>query len=461
MIKKWAITFLFIFIIFQMSLTKAGGAVYEGNPDTYVSLLAQLAPGDTLRLLPGVYTDGMFIQGMNGTATAPIRIEGPVHGGSAVFRADPCACQNTIDIRDSSYIEIRNLELDGQQLFVDAVKAGGDPNSNWAHHITLENLFIHDYDADQQAVGISTKIPAWDWVIRGNVINGAGTGIYLGDSTGGAPFINGLVEGNLVMDTPGYNMQIKHQNERPSLPGIPTSGKTIIRHNVFSKANNGATGANARPNLLVGHWPLAGAGMNDVYEIYGNFFYENPTAESLFQGEGNLALYNNLFVTSGDAIAIRPHNDLPRGIHLFNNTVVAAGMGIQITGVAVNYTQQAAGNAVFATVPLNVAGEVETADNITASYANASNSLTNPFALPGSGLDLFPLPGMLIGTPLDTTAWESFTDWDQDFNGALHDGTFRGAYAGNGSNPGWLPQLARKPLGSPGTEQLYLPFLMQ
>ncbi len=34
---------------------------------------------------------------------------------------------------------------------------------------------------------------------------------------------------------------------------MPTADrKTIIRHNVFSKANNAATGGNARPNLLVG-----------------------------------------------------------------------------------------------------------------------------------------------------------------------------------------------------------------
>ena len=85
------------------------------------------------------------------------------------------------------------------------------------------------------------------------------------------------------MDTIGYNMQIKHQNPRPTNIGMPTGpSKTIIRHNVFSKADN-SIGSSPRPNLLVGHFPLSGPGVDDVYEIYGNFFYQNPT-EALFSG---------------------------------------------------------------------------------------------------------------------------------------------------------------------------------
>ena len=87
----------------------------------------------------------------------------------------------------------------------------------------------------------------------------------------------------------------------------------------------------ARPNVLVGHWPLAGHGSNDRYLVYGNFFYQNQH-ESLFQGEGNIALYNNLFVNdSGDAIRIRPHNDKCAPFRVFYNTIVAAGAGISLS----------------------------------------------------------------------------------------------------------------------------------
>ena len=79
----------------------------------------------------------------------------------------------------------------------------------------------------------------WDWVIRNNIIRNAGTGMYLGNSPGNNPFVRGIIEYNLFEDTIGYNMQIKHQNPRPTNIGMPTGlSKTIIRHNVFSKSGN-------------------------------------------------------------------------------------------------------------------------------------------------------------------------------------------------------------------------------
>ena len=428
--------------------------VYNGDPSNYRALLDNLQAGDTLMLMAGTYTEGLPIIDRVATAVNPIIIAGPESGARAVFTARSCC--NTIEIRDSAYIEIYNLELDGQNLSgVDAVKAGGNESTNWAHHITLENLYIHSHDNGQQTVGISTKIPAWDWVIRRNIIDSAGTGLYLGNSNGNAPFVRGLIEGNLVVDTIGYNMQIKHQNPRPSIVAgtpMPTGDNvTIIRHNVFSKANNASTGGNARPNLLVGHWPLSGTGMNDGYEIYGNFFYDNPSGEPLFQGEGNIGLYDNLFINpNGDAVWIQPHNDVPREVRLFNNTAVTPNRAIYITGGHASYEQKVMGNAVFAATPISAADQ---SNNVTDSYANADNYLTNPFAALGF-LDLFPLTGTLTGAVLDNASFNMFTDWDRDFNEYQHDGTLRGAYAIEGNNPGWLPQLERKPLTPTGDNEI-------
>ena len=60
-------------------------------------------------------------------------------------------------------------------------------------------------------------------------------------------------------------------------------------------------------------------------------------------------------------------------------------------------------------------------------------------------LDLYPLAGTLTGAAVDLSGLTSYTDWNRDFNGAGRPGTFRGAYAGEGQNPGWLPALERKP----------------
>jgi hypothetical protein len=144
---------------------------------------------------------------MNGTASKPIVIMG--NGESTDFTGD--ACCNTVSIKTSSFITLRDFKIDGQNLMVDGVKAEGT-TGNWAHHIVLENLIIVGHGANQLTVGINTKCPVWDWVIRGCVIDAAGTGMYLGNSNGDAPFVNGIIEYNLVKNTIGYNLQIKHQN---------------------------------------------------------------------------------------------------------------------------------------------------------------------------------------------------------------------------------------------------------
>ena len=133
---------------------------------------------------------------------------------------------------------------------------------------------------------------------------------------------------------------------------------------------------------------------------------------------------------------------------MFNNTVVATTTGIRVSGGDPSFQQRVIGNAVFAATPINAPDQ---ASNVTGAYAAASGALANPTGSPTgtpSQLDLYPLPGVLTGPPLDTSPFNTYLDWNRDFNGALHNGTFRGAYAGSGTNPGWRPRLERKPLGA-------------
>ena len=75
--------------------------------------------------------------------------------------------------------------------------------------------------------------------------------------------------------------------------------------------------------MLVGHFPRVGRGAEDHYVIYGNFFYQNRN-EALFQGEGNVALYANVFVNDfADGVRVQPHNDVPRRVVIAYNTIVA------------------------------------------------------------------------------------------------------------------------------------------
>lgn len=412
------------------------------TPSNYTGYLAGLQPGDTLFLSTGNYTHNLTLNNLNGTAANPIVITGA--GNSTVIQGQSCC--NTVSITKCSYIVVRNMKLDGQNEFVDALKAEGT-SGNWAHHITVEYLNIVNYGVDQQAVGINTKCSAWNWLIRKNRIIGAGTGIYLGNSDGTRPFVNGIIEYNFIANTVGYNMEIKHQlsGERDAFPGTAVDGKTIIRYNVFTKQENASTGSNARPNLLVGGFPATGWGSSDYYEIYGNFFYENPV-EALFQGTGNIMLYDNIFVNHEDpsglrAVYITPQNGIsPQDIRVFHNTMWAnnASGGIRVYSPNPSYQQLCFANAVFAPSPITNFGGAQ--DNITGDYTQASAYFLSANQNLSS-LDLYPKNGQLTGNSTTSTPFEALDDWNKDFNGAVYDWTYRGAYSACCMNPGWKLQL--------------------
>ena len=365
------------------------GRVLNAGPDNYRALLRQLEPGDTLRLAEGEYRHGLPIHRRQGEPGKPLTIEGPLPPARAVFIGRAGA--NTVSLLDAAHIVLRRFEIDGRGLPVDGVKAEG--HAKWTHHIVLEDLRIVGHGHDQQTVAISTKCPSWDWVIRRSTLIEPGTGMYLGNSNGAAPFVAGLIEDNTIINPRGYALQIKHQNIRPSMEALPTTARdTIIRANQFIKSAGSAEGVLARPSVLIGHLPLDGPGMNDRYLVYSNLFFDNPT-EALFQGEGRLALYNNLFINPhGTAVRIQPHNHRPRSIHIFHNTVLSASTGIELSGMEPGHVPMVRGNAVFAQRPF--AGEIDGAENFSADYHTAENELQR---VVGSleELDLRPRSGRL------------------------------------------------------------------
>ncbi|MDD1626345.1 MAG: hypothetical protein LUQ26_02555, partial [Methylococcaceae bacterium] len=325
------IKILFLFISLAVIPQLAKARIIPATPATFEAKVPYLLPGDTLQLAAGTYTKPLGINGLNGTVSHPVVITGA--GNATIFNGNDCC--NTISIRKSAYVVIKNMKLDGLNISgPDAIKAEGNTaaNPNWTHHITIENLMIVNYANNQQQVGISTKCPSSNWVIKNNTIDGAGTGIYLGNSDGTQPFVNGIIENNFIQNTIGYNIEVKHQinGQRDLAEGVKAGtnlgGKTIIRNNVFSKGKNSSAGESARPNVLVGGFPLMGVGKNDYYEVYGNFFYNNPV-EALFQGTGNVMLYSNIFVNHANpadfrTVYIAPHNGVsPQNVQVFHNTL--------------------------------------------------------------------------------------------------------------------------------------------
>jgi MYXO-CTERM domain-containing protein len=411
----------------------ARAADVQADPSNYRALLPTLQPGDTLHLAPGTYTDTLPIDDLNGNEGAWITITGPEEGDPAIVVADPGPCCNTVEITNSSYLVLRKLTIDGNH--VDGA-FGISAKSGVVHHVVIEDNDLVNHGTSQQNVGISTKVPTWGWVIRRNRITGVGTGLYLGNSDGSQPFINGLIEYNVVKDPIGYCMEIKWQGSRPSVPGMPTDPQsTVIRHNVFIK-NDGPSPDGDRPNVLVGGFPSSGAGSEDRYQIYGNFFFHNPR-ESLLQASGRVTIHDNVFVdTAWDAIRLVDH-DLPlRQAFVYNNTVYQADGGISF-GSAAPDGDAVFGNLIFAATPTSGAIADER-DNVAAGVAEAAQYVSAPSTVLGE-MDFYPLAnGMCQGAALDVAKVVADVDHDRDFNGTAKGGLeYRGAYAGEGDNPGW------------------------
>lgn len=417
--------------------------VIQADPGNYLGLVETLRPGDTLSLAPGVYgidangqdtetVPGLSVFGLNGTAAAPIVITGPESGRPAILLGR--STHNTVRLANSSYVIVRNLHINNRRLGAAAVATQGI-----THHIVIENLTIEGLNDHQQSVGIScVQGPTWNWTIRNNFIVGAGTGMYFGNSDGRSPFVAGLIERNVVRDTIGYNIEVKHQVAWSGVPaGMPTEATaTVIRYNVLAKRSAFVSPDGARPNLLVGDQPPEGPGSRNRFEIYGNFLYQNPT-EALFQGEGNIAFHDNVLVnTAGSAIRIQRHNGLVRQVDVFHNTVVARDGGINVMGGRSGFQQAVVGNVVFADTPIRIDGiDATQANNTTGEMRDAGQFLVRPEGPLGS-LDLRPRDDRLAGTKLEPARLSDYLDAQLDFARAGRARDQRGAYTRPTTRPG-------------------------
>lgn len=429
-----------------LPVMQAAAAVHSATPANYRLLLSKLRPGDTLELAAGTY-DRLPITGLRGTADGWITIQGPAVGAPAVIAGR--SGYNTVELVNASHLALKNLRIDSRGRPGAFGLSAKDGAANRTHDIVVENCTFVGQNGSQQTVAISTKTPTWNWIIRRNVIEGAGTGLYLGMPDGTMPFVAGRIEGNLIKDTIGYNAEIKFQRERPALDGMPAGpSRTVIRHNVFIKSNAPCGSSGCRPNLLLGGFPDSGSGSEDMYEVYGNLFYNNPY-EALLQASGRIAVHDNLFINAANqtAIVLR-HHDLPLKVaHVYRNTVYTPGRGIHV-GTAPLTAHSIVSNLLFAKQPIS-GYATEVVDNLTDTLANAGRHVSRPSMMLGA-MDFRPVAARPHGAPLDLSAFAGHEAHDRDFDGQPRDSGSRGAY-GSPAGKGWMPSATRKPMpGHPG-----------
>lgn len=416
----------------------------HATPADYRQVITTLQAGDTLLLAAGVYERGLPLTDCEGRPDAWITVRGPETGIAEIRQT---AVANCVELRNCHHLALKRLSILGEGpegipgLFGISAKGG---NENPVHDILIEDCLIADWNTSQQAVGISTKVPAWNWTIRRNIIRNCGTGLYLGNSNGNDPFIAGVIEHNLVENLTGYCMEIKFQNPRPVISGMPVgASRTLIRHNVFIKDDRPSPDGD-RPNVLVGGFPQSGPGAEDRYEIHGNLFRGNPR-EALLQASGRISIHDNVFAhcpSAHAAITLRDH-DLPlHSAMVYHNTLFDSEEGIRVFAKRAEKVILV-GNVIFTrSDPIVLNGvEAATEANITGRVAEAVDHLSNP-----AGLELHPLPGKCSGLSLDPRHFREDPFGNVDFDGRSKGGwNHRGAFAATDRRGFWKLQTGIKP----------------
>jgi hypothetical protein len=119
-----------------------GGDGSMGNPfGTIEEAAAAATPGTAIRLGPGNHTTGQYVQGLAGTAAAPIWIGGEPGQNLPVFDGGGQAMQ----LVQPKYVVVHDLEVRGATANGINIDDGGDfDNELAAHHVAVQGVYIHD-----------------------------------------------------------------------------------------------------------------------------------------------------------------------------------------------------------------------------------------------------------------------------------------------------------------------------
>ena len=394
-------------VLIATALPAAAEVVEIFPGDSFKAAVESLAPGDTLIVHAGTYSEsGSRIRiSAQGTASQPIVVTGAV--GEArphITRPAGSTPQNTINIEGAAYVTIRGLEISGNG---DGINMNGGP-----HQITIEDNEIHDID-----VGINFRSSMHSIFVRRNHIyntNGTAEGMYVGCNDAACEVSNSIIEGNWIHDTRGSQgdgIEVKYG-----------SWGNVIRDNVIHDANF--------PCILAYGVQDANAGQPNVIER--NVVWN--CGQSIDVISDAIVRNNIVFGT----LETQSHIQVPiqRNVTIVNNTIIGS-MPLRGWGGSDDIASlQVANNVIYGGSITNQPGAATYSANM--EFADGTPGVFIDVA----GRDLWPA----AGSPLTGAADAAFAP-TVDFNGASRDAPFDvGAYEtdGNSINPGWTIQSGFK-----------------
>ena len=415
-----------VFLSTILDVSVFAGTVYEANSgDDIETMIATLAPGDTLVLHGGVYNCGMVrIIGVQGTSSAWITIRAA--DGETPILDGQWGPVNVLDIDSSAYIQIEGLEI---RYADDGIKFSLNPS----HHFIIEDCYIHDVAS--VGVNAQTSDTGYVEVIRCEIANCGSCGCYWGRPDGVSPMHHSRLAQCYVHDcgnsTTGYGIEIK-------MPGYAN----VIEDNVFHHV-----AGSSRAGIAVYYTDRGDADDNIVRRnvIWNVPRYSNSTTTPGIWSCSDARVENNIVFNSGMGFHTNIYGGhIIQDLKVINNTFYnCASQGLYMAP-ATNCI--AYNNAVYGCV-------IETDATWTCGGNLESMSSAGVFESTTFGNANFLYPA--ASGPLVDTGDAGHYPAD-DFNGlARPHGSYPdvGAYEYMGTpNPGWTISGGQKP--PPGTEYL-------
>jgi len=197
-------------------------SVEVGNDQALRDALRQATPGTQIRIAPGDYRPGVTVHGLQGTAEAPIVIEGSDPERPPRFRGGTTGWH----LIDCAHLTLRHLAVQGQSGNGLNVDDGGSYDTP-SHHIVLEDLHVSDVGPRGNLDGIKLS-GLDDFVVRRCHVAGWG-----GQAVDMVGCHRGLIEDCHFVGKPGFS-----QSTGPQTKG--GSSEIVIRACRFDNAGQRA-----------------------------------------------------------------------------------------------------------------------------------------------------------------------------------------------------------------------------
>lgn len=238
-------------------------------------------PGTRIRIAPGRYKPGLWVEDLHGTAARPIVIEGAdpddpprFEGGSQAWHLSNCShvTLRHIDVRGPS----RNgINVDDGGTFDDATLTSG------THHVVLEHIRVYDVGPKGNHDGIKLS-GITDFVVRHSRVEGWG-----GEAVDMVGCHRGLIERCVFLGKEGFD----------SANGVKTKGgssRITIRRCLFRNVKSRAVNVGGSTGLAHYRPQNAGYEAKDIV-VEGCAFVGGDAAVAFAGIDGAVFRYNTIY----------------------------------------------------------------------------------------------------------------------------------------------------------------------